>query len=184
VTNPGNYSQFPGTFTPTQASTSVGTYTGISLFSFLNPSGPDISTQILIAEATDGYEVVFALGELMSNPSDLLAYASSNTDFPKNGIARTVLPDDLARGRWVSNVAELDVIPGLSVPGPIAGAGLPASLPLALVSSHGGDVKEPRKYVFTAAIGPRPSPFRWATALRRRPQWPRNPERYIANNCA
>jgi hypothetical protein len=105
----------------------VGTYTGISLFSFLNPSDPDINSQIVIAKATDGYEVAFALGELTSNPSDLLAYASSNTDFPQDGIARTVLPEDLARGRWVSNVAELDVmsVPNPSVPGPIVGAGLP-----------------------------------------------------------
>src|SRR5262249_7090361 len=57
-----------------------------------------------------GYEVAFALGELMNHASDLLAYASSNTDFPNDGIARTVFPDDLARGRWVSNVTELDVM--------------------------------------------------------------------------
>jgi len=123
VTNPGSYNQFPGTFTPTQASTSVGTYTGISLSSFINPSDPDINNQIVIAKATDGYEVVFALSELMNHPSDLLAYASSNTDFPNNGIARTVFPDDLARGRWVSNVTELQVM--MSVPGPVVGAGLP-----------------------------------------------------------
>jgi hypothetical protein len=61
VTNPGNYNQFPGTFTPTQVSRSVGTYTGISLSSFIKPSGPDINNQIVIAKAADGYEVAFAL---------------------------------------------------------------------------------------------------------------------------
>jgi hypothetical protein len=101
-----------------------------SLSSFINPSDPDINSQIVIAKATDGYEVSFALGELMSHPSDLLANASSNSDFPNNGIARTVLPDDLARGRWVSNVTELDV---MSIPGPIAGAGLPG-----LILASGG----------------------------------------------
>jgi hypothetical protein len=130
------YSQFPGNLTPTtlnvlnSSNQITNTYTGIPLATLLNvPAGTDVNSQIVVASATDGYQVVFSLDELLNadgtpNLNTLLAYAAIGTDFPGSGIARTITGEDgpFKHGRWVSNLAQLDV---QSVATP-----LPAALPL------------------------------------------------------
>ena len=53
--------------------------------------------------------------DLGGNPNGLLPYADTGGDFPANGVARTILPDDNRHGRWVSN---LSVVQVESVPEP------------------------------------------------------------------
>lgn len=137
VTNPGTYSQFPGTFATTQVTVAAKSggqggpviYTGIPLATFLNANSANLAGQIVVVKGTDGYEAVYSLSELLmangtANLNDVLAFLASNTDFPGSGIARTVLGGDssFAHGRWASNVAEIDVLDATTP--------LPAALPL------------------------------------------------------
>ncbi|HMK78243.1 MAG TPA: hypothetical protein VK438_01270 [Xanthobacteraceae bacterium] len=130
------YTQFPGGFTPTtlnvlnSSNQITDTYTGIPLATLLNvPASVGLNGQIVVASATDGYQVVYSLDELLNadgsaNPNALLAYAATGTDFPGDGIARTITGQDgpFKHGRWVSNVLELDV--------ESAATPVPAALPL------------------------------------------------------
>ena len=95
-------------------------YTGISLNSFLNSyiktdptvSKNDILRNYLLATATDGYRAVFSLGELntsFGNQNDIIAYQLNGADLTTNGFARIVAPGDVKAGRWVSNLASLEV---------------------------------------------------------------------------
>jgi hypothetical protein len=119
VTNPGNYS-LPAlqSFPSSQVSVSSGnTYTGVPLWSFINPSDPaNAKGQYVITRGTDGYQVVLSLAELDpalgGSLNNLLAYAdtASPSDFPGDGIARTILPGDAGKhGRWESNLNFVDV---------------------------------------------------------------------------
>jgi len=103
-------------------------YSGIPFATFLDVNSPDLAGQLVVAEGTDGYQVVFSLSELLlangtANLNDLLAYADNQNGA---GFPRTILAGDssFAHGRWVSDLSQLDVFN--PVPGPIAGAGLPA----------------------------------------------------------
>jgi hypothetical protein len=114
VVNPGTYTaaDLQTKFTADQKTVSGHTYTGVPLFTFINPKGSSLN-KIGVTEATDGYEVVLALAELDpalgGNPDDLLPYADTGTDFPGDGIARTILPNDNKHGRWESNLTAIDV---------------------------------------------------------------------------
>jgi len=131
VTSPGTHSTFPGSFAATSLTLGGTTYTGIPLATFLNvPSDVDPNTLLVVATGTDGYQVVYSYNEFLNadgsvDLTDLLAYASTGTDFPASGIARTILGSDNAfrHGRWMSNLVSLDVISVAPVP-------LPASLSL------------------------------------------------------
>jgi hypothetical protein len=116
VTAPGTYSQtdLKNDFTPVTEMIGTDNYTGVPLWSFLDPNGAS-TNQIVVTQATDGLEVVTALAEL--DPSlgavacgagvedcDLLPYADTTGAFPGDGVARTIYPNDNAHGRWVSNV--------------------------------------------------------------------------------
>lgn len=125
VTAPGSYTlaMLQNNFTPAALNVPVtgGTdvYTGVPLWNFLNATGSS-NDQIVITQATDGYEVVLALGELDpsdgGNPNDLLPYSDSlGTDFPASGIARTIFPTDNKHGRWESN---LDAVTVTAAPEP------------------------------------------------------------------
>ena len=110
--------------TPTGGST---TYTGVPLYTFVNTSQPSsITDQVVAVTGTDGYTVAFSLAEL--DPSvggslnNILTYESTGTDFPADGIARIVTPDDNKHGRWVSNVDS--VVVEFATPAPVPGAGL------------------------------------------------------------
>lgn len=121
VAQPGSYTKtdLQNDFTPITETISGDTYTGVPLWTFVNPSDPMATDQIVITQGTDGYEVVLALAELNpafgGNPNDLLPYADTGTDFPKNGVARTIFPNDNKHGRWESN---LDFVEVASVPEP------------------------------------------------------------------
>jgi len=95
-------------------------YTGISLNSFLSsyvktdPTVPknDILRDYVVATGTDGYRSVFSLGELSTsfgNRNDIIAYQLNGADLTTNGFARIVAPGDVKAGRWVSNLASLEV---------------------------------------------------------------------------
>lgn len=95
-------------------------YTGISLSSFLgsylktDPTVPknDILRDYVVATGTDGYRSVFSLGELNSsfgNQNDIIAYQLNGADLTGSGFARIVAPGDVKAGRWVSNLASLEI---------------------------------------------------------------------------
>jgi hypothetical protein len=121
VNNPGAYTQaiLQANFTPVTETVSSQLYTGVPLLTFINPSDGNTTSQIVITQATDGYEVVLSLAELDptlgGNSADLLPYASNGSDFPGDGVARTILPADNKHGRWESN---LDAVTVTEVPEP------------------------------------------------------------------
>jgi hypothetical protein len=121
VKNPGSYdlSALSNGFTPVIETISGDTYTGVPLWTFLNSSDSNSSNQIVVTQASDGYEVVLSLAELDpslgGNPMDLLPYADTGTSFPGSGVARIIFPTDSAHGRWQSN---LDAVIVSTVPEP------------------------------------------------------------------
>jgi hypothetical protein len=121
VTNPGSYTlpQLQTDITPVKEIVSGDTYPGVPLWTFLDSSNSNVTSQIVVTQATDGYEVVLSLAEidpsLGGNPNDLLPYADTGGNFPGDGVARTILPTDNFHGRWESN---LDAVQVESVPEP------------------------------------------------------------------
>jgi hypothetical protein len=115
VTNPGSYTKadLQADFTPMQETVSGDTYTGVPLWTFLNPSNGNTISQYVVTAGTDSYEVVLSLAELDpslgGNPANLLPYADTGMDFPLDGVARTILPSDNKHGRWVSNLVSIEV---------------------------------------------------------------------------
>jgi hypothetical protein len=124
VTHPGSYTKtdLESDFTPVHEVISGDNYTGVPLWTFLSPSNNAITDQIVITQGTDGYEVVLSLAEidpsLGGNPADLLPYADSVSDFPADGVARTIFPNDNKHGRWESNLDYVDVA-SVPEPGPL-----------------------------------------------------------------
>jgi hypothetical protein len=125
VTAPGAYNQVKlESLTPAEKVT-VGatTYTGVSLYDFVKPTSSNSLDQIVVTSGTDGYQVVYSLAELDpafgGSAQNLLAYASTGSDFPADGVAGTVLPNDNKHGRWNSN---LDSVAVQTVPEPASWA--------------------------------------------------------------
>jgi hypothetical protein len=127
---PGNYNLGQLQSLPAVQVTPAGspTYTGTPLSTLLGLSSfalASILNDIVITQGTDGYEVVLAAAELDpdlgGNSNDILAYASTGTDFPGDGIARTIFPTDSKHGRWESNLDEVELA---------SATPLPAALPL------------------------------------------------------
>lgn len=91
-------------------------YSGISLATALDPTAPSL-TDLVVAKATDGYAVVFALAELDpalgGNLANILAFHNDQTN---QDVFRTILPGDAARGRWVSNLDGLEVYSATPIP--------------------------------------------------------------------
>lgn len=88
------------------------TYTGIPLATFVNAAA-DVNAQIVVGQATDGYEIVYSLSELVTNPNNnILAYALNGADLTTDGVARTITKaDDVDKhGRWISNLLTLKVL--------------------------------------------------------------------------
>ena len=114
--NAGSYTKadLQGDFTPVTSTISGDTYTGVPLWILLDPTG-SATGQIVVTQGSDGYEVVLSLAEidpaLGGNPDDLLPYADTGADFPTDGVARTIFPDDNRHGRWESNLRLIDVLP-------------------------------------------------------------------------
>jgi hypothetical protein len=115
VTKPGSYNLNALTTEFTATSETVGSdpYTGVPLYTFLDPTSSNSANQIVVVQATDGYEVVQSLAELDpafgGSLNDLLPYADTSGNFLGDGVARTIFPTDNAQGRWVSNVDSIDV---------------------------------------------------------------------------
>jgi len=150
VTDPGIYN-IP-TLTPATTQTATynaggtsvtDTYTGISLWNLLGDAGGvtvttaknDILSKYVVATGSDGYEAVFSLGEI--DPSFgaqpvLVAYGDTAGQLGPNGgdgLARMVVPGDLAGGRYVSDLIDLKV-GGLPEPGPGGAGGISGQLTL------------------------------------------------------
>jgi hypothetical protein len=94
------------------------TYGGTSLFSFINPSNHDSTSQIVITLGSDGYMVVLSLAELDpslgGDPNILLATSQTTGTFP--GVARTIIPGDNKHGRWESNLVSIEVASAVPEP--------------------------------------------------------------------
>lgn len=117
VTKPESYTQstLENNFKPTLETVNGDAYTGVPLYTFLDPDNSDILNQYVAIDATDGYEVVLSLAELDpalgGNPGDLLPYADAKGNFPSDGVARDILPGDTAyaHGRWNSDINGIQV---------------------------------------------------------------------------
>ena len=140
VTNPAvfNLSQLEQ-FAPAQANVtyfSAGSvvtesFTGVLLWDLLNnsPIGGivtdptvknDILHKIVIVTGTDCYQSVFGAGEFdpfFGGSQIMVAYATGGQSLGSAGFARIVVPGDKAGGRFVSNIANIDVEDASSYPG-------------------------------------------------------------------
>ena len=116
-----------GTQTDTFASGTTSqthTYTGPTIWNAINAAGiqttPGIKNDILdryvLATGSDGYRVVYSLGELdpaFGNRADLVAtqetVGGKTAPLAGDGLARTTAPGDVKGGRYVANLASLTV---------------------------------------------------------------------------
>jgi len=107
----------------------------------------DILRKAVLVSGTDGYTVAISLGEIapkFAGKQVLLAYEEDGKPLPQtDGFTRLVVPGDQAAGRYVSNVAKVQVLS----PGPIVKQGMrgPSSM-FFLV----GAVNTPTKYDLAA----------------------------------
>ena len=115
------------------------TFTGPTLSAVLSAAGgvrtnPAVKNDVLqtyvIATGTDGYKSVISSGELAANfgnKQDLVAIADTGGSLPGSaGVARVTASGDIAGGRYVSNLASLEVGHGPTVAG--TGGGVTTSL--------------------------------------------------------
>ena len=125
----------------------TGTFTGPTLWTLLNTVGlqtPAVKNGILrqyvVAEGSDGYTALFSLGELSpnfggSNPQDLVAYQQNGAPLGSTGFARIVAAKDNFGGRYVSNLANLQV--GTAPSNPSQGGGESTQFSLSGVQTPG-----------------------------------------------
>ena len=105
-------------------------FTGPTLLSVLNAAGGietnsaiknDVLQTYVVATGTDGYESVIATGEIAPNfghKPDLVAVGDTGATLPGSaGLARVTASGDVAGGRYVSNIASLQVGHGPAVAG-------------------------------------------------------------------
>ncbi len=111
------------------------TYTGTTLWNLLESAGGvkttaaknDILSKYVVATGADGYKAVFSLGEIdpaFGNQPVLVADTDTAGQLGpsgSDGLLRMVVPNDIAGGRYVSELVSLRV-DTLSEPGP-SGAG-------------------------------------------------------------
>jgi hypothetical protein len=127
VLNLNNLEQFP----PAQANVTyfaagsvvTESFTGVLLWDLLNNSpvngivtNPNIKNDILhkvvIVTGTDCYQSVFGAGEIdpfFGGNQIMVAYETGGHSLGDNGFARMVVPGDKAGGRFVSNIARIEV---------------------------------------------------------------------------
>jgi len=105
-------------------------FTGVLLWDLLNkpPVGGivtdpkvknDILHKIVIATGTDCYQSVFGAGEFdpfFGGSQIMVAYATGGQSLGSAGFARIMVPGDKAGGRFVSNIANIDVEDASSYP--------------------------------------------------------------------
>jgi hypothetical protein len=118
-------------------------YTGIKLWDLLTDAGGvtvtsaknDILSKYVVATGADGYKAVFSLGEIdpnFGNQPVTVAYSDIDGQLGphgSDGLARMVVPGDLAGGRYVSDLASLNV-ESLPEPGPSGAGGISDQLTL------------------------------------------------------
>jgi hypothetical protein len=99
------------------------TFTGVLLWDLLNDppvsgivTNPNIKNDILhkvvIVTGTDCYQSVFGAGEFdpfFGGSQIMVAYATGGQPLGNAGFARIVVPGDKAGGRFVSNIAKIEV---------------------------------------------------------------------------
>jgi hypothetical protein len=105
----------------TTVTAGANTFAGVSFWDLLNTTAglaidPAVKNDVLgmyvVAMGSDGYKSVFSLGEidpLFGNEPDLVAFSIDGQALGTSGFARIVAPDDIARGRFVSNLVSLEV---------------------------------------------------------------------------
>jgi hypothetical protein len=72
----------------------------------------DILHKVVIVTGTDCYQSVFGAGEinpLFGGSQIMVAYATGGQPLGSAGFARIVVPGDKAGGRFVSNIASIEV---------------------------------------------------------------------------
>ena len=98
-------------------------FTGVLLWDLLNdaPVGGilvdpsiknDILHKVIIVTGTDCYQTVFGAGEIdpfFGGSQVMVAYATGGQSLGGDGFARIVVPGDKAGGRFVSNIARIEV---------------------------------------------------------------------------
>jgi len=124
----------------TMSGPQTGSFTGPTLWTLLNTVGLQtpavkngILRQYIVAQGSDGYTSLFSLGELApqfggSNPQVLAAYQQNGTPLGSTGFARIVAAKDNFGGRYVSNLANLEV--GTAPSNPSQGGGTTTQLSL------------------------------------------------------
>lgn len=105
-------------------------YSGVSFWDLLNTAAGiaidplvknDVLGKYVVATGSDGYKVVFSLGELdaeFGNQPDMIALTADGASLGTAGFARIVVPNDVKKGRWVSNLVSLEVFSANPVPEP------------------------------------------------------------------
>lgn len=81
----------------------------------------DILSFYVAATGSDGYQTILSMGELspdFAHQPDLLALTFNGDPVGDRGFARLIVPDDVRRGRWVSNLISLEVLRAEYVPLP------------------------------------------------------------------
>ena len=98
-------------------------FTGVLLWDLLNNSpvngivtNPSIKNDILhkviVVTGTDCYQSVFGAGEIdpfFGGNQVIVAYTTGGQSLGDNGFARIVVPGDKAGGRFVSNIAKIEI---------------------------------------------------------------------------
>ena len=98
-------------------------FTGVLLWDLLNNSPVngivtdpntknDILHKVIIVTGTDCYQSVFGAGEIdpfFGGSQIMVAYATGGQSLGSAGFARIVVPGDKAGGRFVSNIATIEV---------------------------------------------------------------------------
>src|SRR5262245_14647086 len=106
------------TFIAGMSTTTLTNVVGVELWTLLSLAGIadlDVLTSYLVATGSDGYKVLFSLGELdpgLGGRLTLVAYDANGAPLGSTGFARIVIsgnPGDLRGGRFVSNIASLEV---------------------------------------------------------------------------
>ena len=130
-------SQTQSVFFLSGSGSTTATFTGPTLWSVLNTTvglrvdpavRNDVLRSMVIATGSDGYQTVYALGELNPNfggsttRPELLAHSSTpGVPLTTDGFARTTQPGDIRGGRYVSNVESISVLHAPRMTGPFAG---------------------------------------------------------------
>ena len=96
-------------------------FRGVSLWDLLDTTAGlaldpkvkgDVLARYVVATGSDGYQAVFALGELdpaFGGQPNLVAYAMDGAALGSKGFARLVVPNDVKAGRWVTNLVSVEV---------------------------------------------------------------------------